>query len=652
MRRTFRILWLFTATVAVAEDSTEPEEDGPAIVVQGRRDPADPKTSGSSVTTIQIDDRLPVGDDLSHVVERAPGTTVRRLGGLGGLSAVSLRGSALRQVQVFIDGLPLNPDGGSAVNLTELPMSAFDRVEVWRGGGPASLAASPMGGVVSLHTADDAQVPLTIDAGHGSWGSWSGSVRGADARGPVHVMGSVGGLTSRADYISLDDNRTPFNVTDDRIGPRQNNDRHQLNGVVRLRDGNGGRWSVLGAFAAREEGIPGAFGNIPDGRLRTRWAHAAARLDVGTAADVRAWAQVRNEVRTPKSASATREDQLRLGVHGHARATLGDTVDVGGTAQARVDLRAGRSKADVFSVPERARRLTQTVVADAHWTPHTNLSMDSVLQIQGWTERGSGLNRSDFALNPRLSARYTAHRRVVLHTAAGRAVRPPDFLELFGDRGGVQGRPDLLPERSWWADVGVRWLGEPASVELNLFINDAFDRIVFVENGSRTLIPINVGHSRSQGVEFAVDATPTSWSDLRVSTTLTDARDLVSWRPRLARIPLFSSHIDGGVNIGEIARASYSVDVVAGTPWDSAGLFIGPTRVLHSAAVRVRPPAPWPEVSLDVRNLSDRFAQFMPADPAFPDGDQALRPLNDFAGYPLPGRTFMLNVRWTPGTMP
>ena len=47
-------------------------------------------------------------------------------------------------------------------------------------------------------------------------------------------------------------------------------------------------------------------------------------------------------------------------------------------------------------------------------------------------------------------------------------------------------------------------------------------------------------------------------------------------------------------------------------------------------------------------NLSDRIVEVIPRDPLHPDGAQVVSPLTDLVGYPLPGRTWTLTLRWSP----
>jgi iron complex outermembrane receptor protein len=132
------ILLLFTALANEPSSDSQPEgevrED--EVVVEGELSRSDDVTAESSaqVTVIEVGEQA-ASESIAEIVERSAGVHIRRLGGLGDFSSVSIRGSTWRQVQVYIDGIPLNPDGISSVNLSELPTGALSRIEVWRGFG-------------------------------------------------------------------------------------------------------------------------------------------------------------------------------------------------------------------------------------------------------------------------------------------------------------------------------------------------------------------------------------------------------------------------------------------------------------------------------------------------------------------------------------
>jgi len=618
-------------------------------VVEGEAvDRADPREAGASVTVVPLDERLPPGSDVGDAVARSPGTTVRRLGGLGSFAAVSVRGSDLRQVQVHLDGLPLNPDGSAAVDLAALPLQALGRVEVWRGAAPPELAASPIGGAVNLRTRTE-PVPLTMTLVAGSWTTLRAGLRGSATLGGVQVLGGASAWTSQADFVAFDDNNTPYNRIDDRLRRREGNARRQASGLIRLRGSRDPRWSVLAAATLRDEGLPGPIGGSPQGRLGTGWALLGGRWAGGPLSSLSTWAQLRDTRMQPPSGSPSRQRQGQVGLLGTTGAAVHPQLRLGLTGQARLDLQG------VPGTGELPLRVAGVGLAHARWSPRPDLVLEPVVHTQLWTDRGfpddAPEQATRLALNPRLTVRLDASDTVVLHAAGGRAVRPPDFLELFGDRGVVVGNSALRPERSLWADAGVRVLGERTTLELSAFAQDTVDRIVFVQNSASTLVPVNTEPSLSAGLELGAETTWREHADARLNLTWTETRvhgGGTTQGKRLPRIPRLAGHLDLGVRPVAEIRLGADLDVVSGNPWDIANLVVAPARILGGASIRYTPGGRAPSLHLAVRNITNTLAQPGPADPRYPDGPRVLRPITDFAGYPLPGRTLLIGLTWTP----
>lgn len=623
----------------------------PDLVVEAEAySDSDADRARGAVTVIEVDDRLPDGADLADAVARAPGTTVRRLGGLGAFSAVSLRGAALRQVQVHLDGIPLNPDGSAAFNLSQLPLRAFSDIEVWRGAGPARLAAAPLGGVIDLRTARQAESPLTLEASLGSWRTGRAAARGGTVVGGTEVLGAVEGLSTRADFVHFDDNGTDARWLDDRLADRLYNDKRQVSGLLRLRSVRAPvRRTGLIVLNLRDEGLPGPVGARPDGRLRTAWALASGELAgrVGLATvRARGWAQLRDERFERPAGPATTERQAQAGAHLSVDRpwALGD---LGAAVQLRRDARLS-TQLDALA----AGRWSTTLVAHGTVEPLGEaLTLEGVAQAQAWLERRGDERITRLAPLPRVGLRWRAAERLTVRAAAGRAVRPPDFLELFGDRGPVRGRADLRPERGTWADAGLRWHGDVVRAELGGFAHYAVDRIVFVQNSQRELVPINLGQSWVGGIEAGADLAVEPL-DVRGALTVSPSfvlSDVVGLHgKRLPRIPLVGGTAEVGLSAPGWGRISYDLAYASQNAWDEANLFVAPPRLLHGLAVRVTPDPRLPTVGLSVRNVGNTLVQAMDRDPLNPRAGRVLRPITDFAGYPLPGRTALLTLTWTP----
>ena len=255
---------------------------------------------------------------------------------------------------------------------------------------------------------------------------------------------------------------------------------------------------------------------------------------------------------------------------------------------------------------------------------------------------------------PRLGLRLRPLAALAIKANIGRSFRPPDFTELFGDRGAVVGNSELVPETGWAWDAGVR-LESPAdprafvALEASYFGRRLTDAIVYVQNAQRTQIPINFGDARIHGVEAAGQLRLAGVVELDTSLTWIDARNL---DPReayagnqLPRVPEWEAWAELSGRWRDHLRAGINLSHTAGNYWDATNWYRAAPRTLLGLSVRVQPGPRWPTLELEIRNLTDRRLQTVPRDPLNPDdGAMVVQPITDFAGYPLPGRTVLVTV--------
>ena len=116
--------------------------------------PAVRETTAPTAFATVVDTRAaPTGvETLSDALAETVGVQVRRFGGLGDFTTVSVRGFSPRQVQVYLDGVPLSRADNETVDLSDLHLDAVERVEVYRGTTPLRFAQAGPGGVVNVVT--------------------------------------------------------------------------------------------------------------------------------------------------------------------------------------------------------------------------------------------------------------------------------------------------------------------------------------------------------------------------------------------------------------------------------------------------------------------------------------------------------------------
>jgi outer membrane receptor protein involved in Fe transport len=606
--------------------------------------------------------------DLGDVLATTTGATVRRLGGLGAFAGVSLRGSDLRQVEVRLDGVPLNPDGVDSVDLSELPLAGLAEVRVFRGRVPASYGATPIGGLVDLRSGER-PTPLRLALSVASFGTLRSSLAGGAAGRlggvPADVLASAELLRTEGRFPYLDDGGTRYDAGDDTTRPRANADRTQGAGLLRWRLGDGRlRWTFLDASVHRDEGLPGPIGApAAHARLATTRNLAVSAWEGGRGAvhaSGRAWHLLRLETLDDRDAEAglgstwQRDAFHTLGAAADVAAALSAQLALGASVQGRFE-RFARTHLDVGADdPARSRGVLGAAV-DLRWTPlRGRLALVPGVDVKALLPAGGP---AVVAVNPGLVVEGRPGSDVVLRATGGSTFRPPDLTELYGNRGALVGNDALRPERAWTGDLGIRWAtprGAPwhVDVEASGFARLVRDRITWVQNAQRTLVPVNFGRALVAGAELGLGLDLAGWAGGHAALTWTEGRNLAD-DPAVAgrRLPFVPRvQVDTSLHAGWRQRVvvGWTFHLTDGVFSDAANLQRQATRAFHGLSLRTTPFRAGPTLELEVRNVADRRTDVVPRDPLAGDATPVQVPVTDFVGYPLPGRTFWATLSWTP----
>ncbi|MBN9424760.1 MAG: hypothetical protein BGO63_13070 [Candidatus Accumulibacter sp. 66-26] len=138
---------LLCTVAAVAEPAADTREGReaqlPLVVVTDSRADLKDILSPGVVSVAYPDDVKGEHKSIPDLLDQIPGVYVRRMSGSGHYTTASIRGSAPSQVNIYIDGVPLNTASETAADLSTLPISNVERVEVYRGTTPARRSAAP-----------------------------------------------------------------------------------------------------------------------------------------------------------------------------------------------------------------------------------------------------------------------------------------------------------------------------------------------------------------------------------------------------------------------------------------------------------------------------------------------------------------------------
>jgi len=610
---------------------------------------------------------------IADVLETVPSLHVRRLGGLGAYATLSIRGSTASQVAVLVDGVPIVPSSDGSLSLDDLAADGFDAVDVYRGVAPLALAGGfAIGGVVDLRTAA-ARAPARAAATAGSFGTYRVAVAAPAEVGGLQVQARTSLLTSRGDFEFLDDRGTRQNPDDDAVVPRENADFTLVEAGARAttRLGAGMRVELAVSGAAREGGVPG-LGTFQAERARSR----ALRTLVSAAVSSRLGGDGSVALRLAGRADATgfrdRDNEVGLGPQDRSDRTLYGSLAVpvtlalaGGLAElyAEASIEGVSAKDPVAVVPEPGpitrRRGGLGAAFERALGPVTLRAAGSLAAAQDGhelvetaigpvPEAGDPPLRWEPAAG--LGVRLDPTEWLAVRSNAIVAVRAPTFEELFGNSGSIQGSPGLEPERAVGVDLGATAEGARGRATVAVFWQEVRDLIGFVQTSQRTARASNTGRARLRGLEAGAGAWPFPWLGGRVALGLLDAENLgeaPSQRgKRVPGRPAFDLSAAVETRVGKLGLGA-DVDVVAGNYLDPANLQEVPARTYVGALVRLQP-LPGVTLALTARNLLDHRVADVRLHPA-PRGGQAeiAQPVSDYGGFPLPGRTFFITLRWS-----
>ena len=457
--------------------------------------------TGQSISVIGADEIASIqGPDLTRVLERAPGVTITRNGGLGGFTGVRVRGADAEQLLVLVDGVRVNDvsSPGAGFDFGTLLSGGISKIELLRGSNSVVWGSQAIGGVLAVTTRDARGVAASAE--YGSRNTFDGQASGGfgDTRANLTLNG---GYTRTAGISAAAAGTEPDGFRQWRVGGR---------GRVALGD----NFALVAAarYADSKTDIDGypapnyTFADTPEyqktreasGRIGAAAVIGMVEFNAGYAlSDIRRVYYDPTFGTAPSYAYTGRSERADL--TGHAALPAAFTLDFG---------------------------------ADNEWT-----RFSSTFDAQKKARLASGhalLGWSGGALNLAAGVRYDDHSRFGgawttganasanlgdqwrIRASYGEGFKAPTLYQLFSD----YGNQALVPERSRSFDAGVERGNRNGGLHfaLTAFRRDSRNLIDFVScfgkiGGICTARPYgtydNVSRTRAQGIEAEGDVMPT-----------------------------------------------------------------------------------------------------------------------------------------------
>ncbi len=525
------------------------------IVFSATRLPAPRDSVGASVSVVTRADIEASGDQqLSSVLARLPGVSVDQLGPIGSLTNLRMRGASTGYVAVFVDGIRVDDPTATSVSFDFGALTTADigRIEVLRGSQSALWGGSAVGGVINITTLADAAPGTTQTAAieGGSFGTISaryGFTRRTDATALAFNLSHL-----RTDGFSAADENEGNTEADRFRSTRASVSlRHALSETVTL-----GVAGFVQRSRAEYDGFPPPAFVLADQdnfqRRRELGARVFAEVAVGESTQefgLSAY-RIRRE-NIDDNPRTSRGQRLRIDWLGSTPVGPDFTLVYGADSQRETgrypNLPTGRESETVTGV-----------FVQGLWAARDDLDV----AVVGRVDRNSDFGTFNTG---RASIAYRPIQGLTLRGAVARGFRAPSIDERFGDYGTFVGNPDLTPERSTSAEVGVDYdFAGGARLSATVFSLDISNLIV--TTASFDSLENIAGKSRREGLELEGELPLGDRFTLSGSYTYTDARSQTG--ARLGRIPRHDIGLTLDSRLTDRLRNTTTLRALAGRPDD------------------------------------------------------------------------------------
>ena len=528
------------------------------LVVTATRLETPEKKVGSSMTVITADELIRTGrtfvlDALASVL----GLSTVRNGGPGASASVSVRGANSEHTLFLLDGLelndPINPS--RSFDVSHLPLSQVDRVEILRGPQGLLYGSDALGGVINIITRTGSGRPrLTLSSSADTLRSFAADI-------------SLSGSAKKTDYsfalfhertagLSAASSSYPGNVEKD--GYRDLSLAARFSFAPRP---SSSLTFTVRAVKARSEldnfGGPGGDdpNNLQDygsllvrGQYRSlsrggRWEHAVSL----------SWLGAERENDNP--ADAAHPDERDNGLYRSGIIKLDwqnnlflhptNTI----TAGLEFEREAGRSdyvSEGAYGLVESrfpsARASSAGVYLLDHWEVKDRFFVTAGVRADRHSRAGTAMT---FRVAP---AYFIAATGTRLKATLGTGFKSPSLYQLFAPATpfGPVGNPLLRPERAVGWDAGIEQRLATGRIVLGLswFENSFRDLVDF----DFTAGYINIGRAKTQGLEVSAEARPGGSMRLSASYAWLSARDTDSGTALLRR-PRDKFSVEAGLRL-------------------------------------------------------------------------------------------------------
>jgi len=482
--------------------------------------PVDDLGSATVITEEELERRQP--QSVFDALHFAPGVNIRRSGGRGTASSISIRGLGSEQALIMVDGIPLrNGASTSQANLDLIQVGDVQQIEILRGAHSVLHGADAVAGVINIVTKEGEREGTrgAAEVSGGARGTWSAQGNVSGRQGPWFYHAFAGyeeteGISAQGDRNNEDDDFENRQASVS-LG-RKLSDRGELELTARRREA--------------QIDFDSAGPDDPNAHTDADTAVVRARGEYAVSPDF--W-RIRGE------ASWTHFNRLTRDNFGGANLDsvtynyeFENAFDLSATTRLIVGAEYEEIEAESAGQFDRETD-TLSLYGLARQTLWQHVTLEGGLRNDDNSQFGSQTTaRGSLAWDvPRTETR--------VHASFGTSFRAPRLADQFSTFGGFAApNPNLGPETGESFDLGVEhvFLDERITADLTYFQNDIEDQITF----DFSTFPAqfrNLDSVRTQGIESSFDIALMEHLDLRLNYTWTSTLQRGGGGPDLLRIP-------------------------------------------------------------------------------------------------------------------
>ena len=488
---------------------------------------------GSTSVTLNGDELRAQGVTfISDALRRAPGVSLASNGGSGALTQIRLRGQESNHTLVLLDGMRINDPVTGFVDLANLRLSGVARIEILYGPQSALYGTDASGGVIHIISNGGDEHSLAASAEVGSNNSANASI--STSFDSENVYGGMQFSHHQTDGISA---ASEARGNRERDGYESNTINFQLGARI-----GGFDLNIVGFDSRNLVGFdtddfstglvmdePAGFENEQD-RHSQYYRLSASYRSIDERFTVTA-AQTNGEDRNATSSYSPgypswgipqgMQDYLATGERDYS------------------ELMTSYRFSDAAQLVVGIDQLEE-VVGTTYFATQSISSNSVFSQLMGTLgnlnysigARNDEHDRFGSELSYRGTVRYALSPALSIRSSYGTGFKAPSLFELY-DFGG---NPNLKPEISKGADLGIEWGTPSLSLSATLFQQETEQLIRSVGAFPSSMMQ-NVDSSRAKGLELQYAQTVGSAWQIQANYTLTDATEFNPAEQPALRVP-------------------------------------------------------------------------------------------------------------------